>query len=143
MAQYPVRIAEFDTKVDLQSIVYAADVNTAYEEIVATQAAIGTDPTNSGTWGSGSFTTPSVPWSSVAQRIKNLENGVFALNSDTVRTIGGSVIVPSASSIVGLTVRAASGQSANLLEFRNSSNTVVSSITSSGSIVATIDGGTA
>lgn len=50
MAQYPVRIAEFDTKVDLQSIVYAADVNTAYEEIVATQAAIGTDPTNSGTW---------------------------------------------------------------------------------------------
>lgn len=93
--------------------------------------------------GSGSFTTPSVPWSSVAQRIKNLENGVFALNSDTVRTIGGSVVVPSAASVVGLTVRATSGQTANLLEFRNSSNTVVSSITSSGSIVATIDGGTA
>lgn len=143
MAQYPVRIAEFDTKIDLQSIVFAADVNTAYEEIVATQAAIGTDPTNSGTWGSGAFATPSIPWTSVSQRIKNLENGVFSLNSTSVRTTGGSIVTPSSASTVGLTVRAASSQTANLLEFRNSSNTVVSSITSSGSIVATIDGGTA
>lgn len=143
MAQYPTRVAEFTQKIDLQSIVFAADINTAYDEIVATQAALGADPTNGGVWGSGTFTTGTQVWSNVSQRIKNLENGVFSLNNTAVRTTGASVIVPTTASTVGLTVRAQTSQTGNLLEFRDSSNTLVSRVTSAGAIVATIDGGTA
>jgi hypothetical protein len=143
MAQYPVRVAEFTQKVDLQSIVFAADINTAYDEIIATQAVIGADPANGGVWGSGTFTTGTQVWTNVSQRVKNIENGVFSLNNTAVRNVGASVIVPATASTVGLTIRAQTSQTGNLLEFRNSSNTVVSRVTSAGSIVATIDGGTA
>jgi voltage-gated potassium channel Kch len=143
MAQYPTRVAEFTQKVDLQSIVFAADINTAYDEIVATQSALGSEPTNGGVWGSGTFTTGTQVWSNVSQRIKNIENGVFTLNNTAVRTTGASTIVPTTASTVGLAIRAQTSQTGNLLEFRDSSNTVVSRVTSSGAIVASIDGGTA
>jgi hypothetical protein len=44
---------------------------------------------------------------------------------------------------VGLAVTATSGQTANLLEIRNSSNTIVNRFNASGQFVGTINGGTA
>lgn len=142
-ALYPSQPASFIKKVDLQSIVYAADINDAYDEIVATQSTIGLDPANSGVWGSASFNSTTTQWGTIASRIKNIENGVFYLNTNSVLKVGGSTITPSTASTVGLNIRATSGQTANLFEVRNSSNTVVANITAAGSYIGVIDGGTA
>lgn len=142
-ALYPSQVTSFIKKVDLQSVVFAADVNDAYDEIVATQAVIGADPANGGVWGSASFNSTTTQWGTVASRIKNVENGVFSLVNTAVLRTGGSVILPSTSSTVGLTIRAASGQTANLLEVRNSSNTIVANVTAAGAYIGVIDGGTA
>jgi hypothetical protein len=57
--------------------------------------------------------------------------------------VGGSTIIPSGAAVIGLTIRAASGQSANLMEFRNSSNAVRSFVGSDGLLAGVIDGGNA
>jgi hypothetical protein len=142
-ALYPSQPAAFVKKVDLQSIVYAADINEAYDEIIATQSAIGLDPANGGVWGSASFNSTTTQWGTVASRIKNVENGVFYLNTNAVLKVGGSTITPSSASTVGLNIRAASSQTANLFEVRDSSNSVIANITSAGAYVGVIDGGTA
>lgn len=142
-ALYPTQVTSFIKKVDLQSIVYAADVNDAYDELVATQATLGADPANGGVWGSASFNSTTTQWSTVASRIKNIENGVFYLNTNAVLKVGGSTILPSSASTVGLSIRAASSQSANLFEVRNSSNSVIANITAAGAYIGVIDGGTA
>ncbi len=142
-ALYPSQVTSFIKKVDLQSIVYAADVNDAYDEIVATQSVLGADPANGGVWGSASFNSTTTQWGTVASRIKNIENGVFYLNTNAVLKVGGSTITPSSSSTVGLNIRAASSQTANLFEVRNSSNSVIANITATGAYIGVIDGGTA
>jgi hypothetical protein len=142
-ANYPASIKVWTPKVNLQDLVVSEDVNTVYEEIEAMQRQLGVGPgglTISGEWGaSGDFSSATTTWTSLRARLQNIENGVFFAASRR----GGSVIAPSGAAVVGLTVRAASGQTANLLEVRNSSNQVVSSFNSAGNLIGTIDGGTA
>jgi hypothetical protein len=142
-ANYPSSIKVWTPKVNLQDLVIAEDVNTVYEEIEAMQRQLGVGAGGlsvSGEWGaSGDFSSATTSWGSLRSRIQNIENGVFFAASRR----GGSVIAPSGASVVGVTVRAASGQTANLLEVRNASNQVVSSFNSSGNFIGTIDGGTA
>lgn len=142
-AQYPSAITtQLIKKVDLTDIVFAADVNDAYDEIVAIQTTVGANPGNPGTWGSAEWSEPT-SFSTVAARIKNLENGAYFLQRRFVSNLGNSIIQPSSASTKGLVIRAAASQSANLLEIQNSSNTVIGSITSAGVVSMTIDGGTA
>lgn len=142
-ANYPASIKVWDPVVNLQDLVVAEDVNTLYEEVEAIQRQLGVGPgglTTSGEWGAaGDFNSSTTSWGSLRSRIQNIENGVFFAASRR----GGSVVTPSGVAVVGLTVRAASGQTANLFEVRNSSNQVVSSFNSSGNLIGTIDGGTA
>lgn len=142
-AQYPNSVKTFVNKADLQDYVIANDVNQVYEEVTSIQSTLGTIPQASGVWGSGTFTTPSTAWPSVKARIQNIENGVYAINQTYVTNVGGSTITPASSSTVGLTVRGASGQTANLMEFKNSAGTVVAYITAAGAFVGLVDGGTA
>jgi hypothetical protein len=61
-----------------------------------------------------------------------------------VATAGGSTITPSSTSVVGVTIKGASGQTANLLEVKNSSDAVLASVNKDGVLqVVTIRGGTA
>jgi hypothetical protein len=139
-ANYPTTIKVWEPVVNLQDLVVAEDVNTVYEELEAVQRQLGAGGVStSAIWGTvGDFNTSTTNWGSLRARLQNLENGAFY----AVSRRGGSVITPSGASAVGLTVTATSGQSANLLEIRNSSNTVVSRFNSAGQFVGTIDGGT-
>jgi len=142
-AQYPSSItSQLVKKVDLSSVVYAADVNDAYDEIVAIQTVVGANPANPGTWGSAEWSEPAA-FSTVASRIKNLENGTYFLQRRFVSKLGGSVIQPSTASTKGLILKGASSQTGNLLELQNSSGTVLGSISASGTVSMIIDGGTA
>jgi hypothetical protein len=142
-AQYPSQItAQLIKKVDLTDVVFAADVNDAYDEIVAIQTTVGANPGNPGTWGSAEWTEP-VSFATVAARIKNLENGAYFLQRRFVSNLGGSSIQPSSASTKGLVIRAAASQTAALLEVQNSSGTSLGTITAAGVVAMTIDGGTA
>jgi hypothetical protein len=140
-ANYPNTIKIWDPVVNLQDLVVAEDVNTVYEELEAVQRQLGAGGVaTSAIWGStGDVNTSTTNWGSLRARIQNIENGVFF----AVSARGASVIQPSDVARVGLTIRAATGQTANLLEIRNSSNQIVANWAASGAFTGTIDGGTA
>lgn len=134
-------------RIDLQSVVVANDVNPVYEEIVAIEKHLGVDINKRvDNWGVGSFSTTSTTWTDIRTRLENAENGIFS----SIQTTGGGIITNGTNSngstvtAATLTLRRASGQSSNLLEFRNDSNAVVAYVSGSGLLQAdVIDGGNA
>ena len=133
-AVYPSQIKTFNRRRDLLDIIQAVDINQTYDEITAMQTALGTFITSKpAAWSSGSFTTPS-SWPTLRERIENIEAGVFAAFNDRVRSAGGSTITATDNTTVSLTIRARSGQTADLLQVQNSSGTVVTRITSDGNL---------
>ena len=150
-ASYPASIKTwspndpgFDYPEDLKTVVYARHVVTLYDEVTAVQQQRGAGGVaTSGTWGGGIFSSETTSWGSLRLRLQNIENGVYTSINSRVSTVGGSTIIPSASSVVGLALRAASGQTANLIEFRNSSNQVRTRVEADGLLAGVIDGGSA
>lgn len=130
-ASFPAAIKTFTRKRDLLDIVLAADINQVYDEVTALQQFIGTFPATNTGW-SGTFDQATLAWGSVRARIQNIEFGLFQAFNDRVRSSGGTILTPAAASTVGLTIRAASGQTAALFQARNSDNTVVTSVTAAG-----------
>lgn len=63
-AAYPTSVVSFTRKVDLQDLVVASDVNTAYDEIESIQAVLGITPSLQGT----------TEWGTVKSRIENIES---------------------------------------------------------------------
>lgn len=63
-ASYPSALKSFTRKVDLQDLVVAADVNSAYDEIEAIQSVLGITPAVQG----------STNWGTVKSRIENIES---------------------------------------------------------------------
>lgn len=144
MPSYPGAVKTWVSRRDLLDLVVAADVNTIYDEVTAMQQELGTSPRVSPTWGATAFTSATTSWNSVKERLANIENGVYTSITQRVDTTGGSTIQSASNSTVSLTIRGKSGQTANLLEIRNASNSVISSISTGGALFATsIDGGTA
>lgn len=144
MATYPGSIELFagkNPRTDNVDPVMAADVNLLYSEVSAIETTVGINPATTPSW-SGDFDGTTTSWGTVAARIANLEKGVKATIDGRVKTAGGSSIESSGVSVVGLSFRAISSQTANLLELKNSSGTVVTAVSPAGHIVA-IDGGTA
>lgn len=139
-AVYPSTIKNFIQKIDNTDPVVANDVNVVYDEVTSIQTVIGTLPTSS-SW-SGSFNQVTSDWVTISGRIQNIEYGLNEAYNNFTDKRGGSIIIPSSASVIGVTVKAASGQTANLTNWRNSSNTVVTSVTKDGWIAA-IDGGDA
>lgn len=130
-------------QVDDQDTVNAEDVNTVYDELRAIEVELGTNPSDRAiSWASGTFSTASQSFDTVGSRIQNIETGVAAVTVAHVSKSGGSQILPTTTTTVGLQIRATTDQSANLLEIKDSSNAVTTSVNSSGYIV-TIDGGSA
>ena len=130
-------------QVDDLDTVNASDVNTVYDELNAIEVELGTNPSDRAIgWASGTFSTASETFATVGARIQNVETGVAAVTTNHVSKLGGSQILPSTASTIGLQIRAATSQSVNLLEIKDSSNAVTTSVNSAGYIVA-IDGGSA
>jgi hypothetical protein len=137
--------AGFEYPEDLKTIVFARHVTTLYEEVTAVQRELGAGGLKTGVVdGATAYNAgDGVVHTSLKQRLDNMEQGVLAANKRRVSTVGGSTILPSGTSVVGLTVTAASGQTANLVEFKNSSNTVRTSVGADGLLAGVIDGGSA
>lgn len=124
-------------------IVDADDVNLIYDELKAVASTLGLNPQNrSAAWSSNSYSTASTNFSTVGARIKNVEDGVQVITGKAVTTDGGRTILPAGTSTVNLGLKAQTSQTANLLEVRNSADTLVTAINAAGNIV-TIDGGSA
>lgn len=131
----------FEYPEDLKTVVYARHVVTIYDEVTAVQQQLGAGGVaTSGTWGGGAFSSATTAWGSLRARLQNIEEGVYESFTNRVKTAGGSSIVAS-SSTVGLSLRTSG--SGNLLELRNTSNTLVNRFAADGTFFGVIDGGTA
>jgi hypothetical protein len=137
--------AAFRYPQDLTTIVYARHITQVYDEVTSMQQELGAGGLKTSVLSNpGSFTSiDGNVWGSLRLRLNNMEQGVITGVTRRVSTLGGSTVTPSTSSTVGVAIRAASGQTANLLEFRDSSNTVVNRFGSDGLLAGVIDGGNA
>lgn len=145
-ALYPDFPVGFTPKQNITDVVIAEDINRAYEEITAIAANVGLSPkTRSTSWGSGIFDTTTPSYSSLGERVRNVENGTFIVYGDYVSKSGGTTISSISASTVSLTIRAKSDQTANLLNITNSAGTgILASVTKDGLFTAVrIDGGSA
>lgn len=134
----------FEYPQDLKTVVYARHVVTIYDEVTAMQQQLGAGGVVTGVAPSSmaEYTSATTSWSSLKARLLNIESGVYQGVTNRVSTAGGSTVTPSTTSTVGLKIKAATSQTANLFEVRNSGDTVVTAIGSSGHIL-TIDCGSA
>lgn len=141
-ASYPTSVAVFGTKQNVVDIIDASHPNSIQDEVIATQATLGTNPTLSTTPSpSGTFVASSTSFATVSARIANIETGVVAdSHSQYIRKASdtSNTIIPAAVGNKGLVIRAAAGQTANLQEWQNSAGTAVTAINASGSITGVV-----
>ena len=143
MANYPTSTVSFTEKVNLVDIVNANDVNVVYREVTAIAADLGTGTglRYSPTWTASGFATTTT-WSGLSARLANIEKGLYTAYSYYTDKRGGSTIQPSASGTVGLIIAGHASQTADLFKVTDSSGTTFAKINSSGTLTATISGGT-
>ena len=142
---YPNFPVVFSPKVNLEDTVIAEDVNRLYEEVTAIANVTGLTPqTRSTAWTSGTFDTSTTTYSSVGERIRNTENGTYIVYNDYVSKSGGTTIVSSGTSVVNLSLKLRSSQTANMLELKDTSDAILASVSAAGTLRAVlIDGGSA
>ena len=131
-ASYPASVKTFTRKRDLLDIVLAADINLVYDEVTAMQTVMGTFPAVNLGWDSGTFDQSTLTWPNVRARIQNIEYGLFQAFNDRVKSSGGSTLTPASAATIGLTIKAAASQSANLFEARTALNVAVTTIDAAG-----------
>lgn len=144
-ALYPSFPVTFSPKVNLEDIVVAEDVNRLYEEVTAIAATVGLTPqTRVTSWGTGSFNTATTTYSTLGERVRNVENGTFIVYNDYVSKSGGTTITSTSAGTISLGIKAKSDQTADLLSITRADNSVLVSVTKDGLLTAvTIDGGNA
>lgn len=113
--------------------VFAEHVNSLQDEVSALETTVGTSVKTSSGW-IGSFDQVTSTWSSLKDRINNIEYGLYVAYNTNTSTNGGSTIQSTANGTTSLTIKAKSGQTANLLELQLSDGTVVSKVNASGEI---------
>lgn len=134
-AIYPGAIRSFTTKVNNIDIIDASHPNVIQEEVVAVQNTLGVNPqVSSGL--TGTYISVSTVFNSVSERLDNIEKGITGdTHAQYLKRTGGSGIVNSLATNVGLTVQGASGQTANLQEWKNSAGAVVAAIAPDGQLL--------
>jgi hypothetical protein len=132
-AAYPASVKSFSTKVDFSDTVLAEHVNSLQEEVNSLQANLGTFIKTGSGW-VGTFDQITSSWDTLKDRLANIEYGLGDVYNDYVSLSGGSTIVSTANSTVGLTVKAKTSQTANIANFKNSSDAVVTHVDASGHI---------
>lgn len=74
---YPGNIKnDFSSKVDFTDTVIASHINDLQGEVTAIETTIGTYPLTSSGWGTTGFDTSTTTWSTIKDRINNIEIGV-------------------------------------------------------------------
>lgn len=141
-AAYPNAVqTNFITHVNTTEIIDASHPNTIQAEVVAIESTLGTIPATTVFPSSGFSSAPSNSGiTTVAGRLNNIEAGVIGdVHTQYVRKAADSsnAIVPAAATNVGLAIQAASGQTAHLQDWKNSSGVVVSYIDANGNFGTT------
>ena len=142
-ASYPSSQKTFTKKVDLTSVVQAADVNDTYDEIQAIEATVGITPDTVSTYsGTPDFSTPNA-WGTVANRISNIEKAAYYAYQNGLTALGGGTVSTPNTTTSNLTLSAISSQTSSLLKIVNGATTLLS-VSPAGVLQAvTIDGGSA
>jgi hypothetical protein len=139
-ASYPSSVKVFPTHVNVTEVIDAGHPNTIQDEVVAVESTLGVLPSLSTTPSSGgTFNGTSYLFSTVSDRIANVETGVVAdTHTQYIRKSGdtANVIQPGSNTTKGLVIKGAASQSANLLELQNNAGTVVAYIDASGNLTA-------
>lgn len=130
-ASYPASVKTFTKKRDLLDIVLAADINLVYDEVTAIEQKLGTYPATNTGW-SGTFDQSTLVWPTVRERIQNVEYGLFEAYTDRVKSTGGSTLEPALTNVIGLTLKAKTGQTVDLFQARNQSNLPITTIDQNG-----------
>ena len=115
-ATYPGAIKSFAVKTNFTEIIDSSHINAVQDEIVAMQTNLGTSiATSTSPVTSGTFVTTSQNWGSLGARLANIETGIVSdSHTQYAKNAGGSTIQPATAATLGLNIRAAASQSANL-----------------------------
>jgi hypothetical protein len=136
-ASYPNSVKAFTPKVNVVDLIQAADPNSLFDEVTAIESVIGTTPSIATAATSAGWANTATDYTTLNGRLANIEKGIVAdTHTQYVKIAGGSTITASGSSITGIIVKGAAGQSANLQEWQNSSGTVVAYVNASGNFSA-------
>jgi hypothetical protein len=137
-ASYPSSVRPFTTKTNILSVIDAADPNTLQEEVVAIETTLGVNPAlSTSVIATDVFLSSSSQYSTVALRLANIERGIVGdSHTQYVRKTGNETIVNATASNIAITVRGATSQSANLMEWKTSAGTTVASVNPAGKITA-------
>jgi hypothetical protein len=142
-ASYPSSVRVFTTKSNISDVVDASHPNFLQEEVVAIESTIGVSPNVSTTPSpSGTFVATSTSFTTVALRLANIETGIVSdSHTQYIRKTADSsnVVVAGSAATKPLVIKGAASQSANLLEFQDSSGSVLSSVNSAGVFSASPD----
>lgn len=138
-ATYPGTVRPFTVKRDNFDTVYAADVDSLQDEVIAVESTLGTNPNLSTTvTSSGTFNSISQTYQTVSARIANVEAGVVGdVHTQYVKNSGGSIINNATNTNTPLQIQAALGQTTNLQNWNSASGTTIASVSVGGAITAT------
>ena len=133
-ASYPSSVRSFSTKRNTLDIVDASDPNSLQEEVVAIESTLGVNPNISTSPSSGgSFANTATTFSSVSARLANIETGIVSdAHTQYIKRTGNETLTNAISSNVALIIKGAASQSADLQQWKNSSNTIVAKIDATG-----------
>lgn len=139
MASYPSSVKVFTTKSNTTDVVDSSHPNSIQDEVIAIESILGVNPNVSTTpSSSGTFNATSNNFSTLTDRLSNIETGVIAdVHVQYIKkTSDSSNIITTGSSLTkGIVIKASASQSANLQEWQNSSGTVVTAIGPTGALV--------
>jgi hypothetical protein len=135
-ASYPGAVRPFVNKTNVVDIIDASHPNSLQEEVVAIESTIGLNPAlSTAPSSSGTFSTTATQYTTLTQRLANIETGIVAdTHTQYVKKTGNETVVNGVSTNVALTIKGAASQTANLLEWRNSSNVLLASVSASGAL---------
>lgn len=134
-ASYPTSVKTFTPKVNVVDLVQADDPNSLFNEVTAIESVIGTSPSLATAASTSGWANTATDYTTINGRLANIEKGVVAdTHTQYAKIAGGSTVIPSTISTVGLIVKATSGQTANLQQWQTSAGVSTTYIDSSGAL---------
>jgi hypothetical protein len=75
---FPSSIVSFTTKNNTTDVIYAEHINSLQDEVMAIESVLGAAAVRTSTWTGGSSFTQSTSWTTLADRLNNIENGLMS-----------------------------------------------------------------
>jgi len=138
-ASYPGNIVNFGLdKVNTVDLIQAADPNTLRAEVVSLETTIGALPSlSTAPASSAAWYNDGRDYNTVIARLANIEAGIVAdTHTQYVKNVGGSSIIISSASTVGVSIKAAASQTADLMQWKDSDGNVVTRVGPDGILYA-------